>query len=317
GKQIAITLAIHSTQGENMPNGQPNPASDPEGTFNSTLTFLERLPNRRRLKPASSFVKFATQKFYNLVSNLDRDSKLVFMNYGYTSFDPNHKPLELRPEDENFRYQIQMYHHIASSADWTGRDGLEVGSGRGGGAAFITRHFKPRSMTGVDLSDRAVAFCKRHHSAVEGLRFVHGDAEALHFPDESYDIIINVESSLYYPNVENFFQHVVRLLKPNGYFLYADMRYLDEVENWRKQLSNTGLVVLSEEDITHNARHALSLNQEFRRELVQKYAPGFLRKIFSRFGGADGGRLAGDIHTAKKRVYKKFVLQKSKPMPIQ
>jgi SAM-dependent methyltransferase len=299
-----------------MSNGQPNQVPDSEGTFNSAVTFLERLPNKRRSKPVSGLVKFITQMFYNLVSHLDRDSKLVFMNYGYTSFDPHHQPPELRPEDENFRYQIQMYHHIASSADWTGRDGLEVGSGRGGGAAFITRHFKPKSMTGVDLSDRAVAFCKRHHAAVQGLHFLQGDAEALRFPDESYDIIINVESSLYYPNVENFFQHVARLLKPNGYFLYADMRYLDEVENWRRQLRDTGLVVLSEEDITRNAKHALSMNQEFRNELVRKYVPGLLQKVFSRFGGADGGRLAGDSHTSEKRVYKKFVLQKSKPMPI-
>jgi len=300
-----------------MPNGQPNPAPDSQGSFNNTVTFLERLPNKKRLKPVSGLVKFITQMFYNLVSHLDRDAKLVFMNYGYTSFDSHHQPIELRPEDENFRYQIQMYHHIASSADWTGRDGLEVGSGRGGGAAFIARHFKPRSMTGVDLSDRAVAFCNRHHSAVEGLRFVQGDAEALRFPDESYDIIINVESSLYYPNVENFFQHVVRLLKPNGYFLYADMRYLDEVENWHRQLRDTGLVVLSEEDITRNAKHALSMNQEFRNELVKKYVPGLLQKVFSRFGGADGGRLAGDSHTDKKRVYKKFVLQKSRPMSME
>ncbi len=211
------------------------------------------------------------------------------MNYGYMSFDPNYQPPELGPEDENFRYQIQMYHYLASAVDWTDSHALEVGSGRGGGASFITRYFKPKSMTGVDLSDKAVAFCNQHHASVAGLRFVQGDAEALQFPDESFDIIINVESSLYYPNVERFFAHVARLLKPNGHFLYVDMRYYEEVENWHKQLSATGLEMLHEEDITRNARHALSLNQDFRRGLIEKYVPWFLRRVLSRFGGSDGG----------------------------
>lgn len=294
-----------------MQKGQPVMESDTNNTFNNVAVFLERLPNRKPLKPFSGIVKVITQIFYNLISSLDRDKQLIFMNYGYISLDPNYKGLELGPEDENHRYQIQMYHHIAHSVDWSDSHALEVGSGRGGGASYIKRHFKPRSMTGVDLSDKAVAFCNAHHSTVEGLRFVQGDAEALRFADESFDIIINVESSLYYPNVENFFKHVVRLLKPNGHFLYADMRFQDEVAGWRKQLQDTGLELLSEEDITQNARQALSLNQEHRRNLVKKYAPRFLQRIFSRFGGADGGRLTGDSPTDGKRVYKKFVFRKT------
>jgi ubiquinone/menaquinone biosynthesis C-methylase UbiE len=294
-----------------MQKGQPANEPDANNAFNNVAVFLERLPNKKPLKPLSGIVKIITQIFYNLISNLDRDKQIIFMNYGYISLDPNYRGLELGPEDENHRYQIQMYHHIAHSVDWSGSHALEVGSGRGGGASYIKRHFKPRSMTGVDLSDKAVAFCNQYHSTVEGLRFVQGDAEALRFADESFDIIINVESSLYYPNVENFFKHVVRLLKPNGHFLYADMRFQDEVAGWRKQLQATGLELLSEEDITQNARQALSLNQEYRRNLVKKYAPRFLQRIFSRFGGADGGRLTGDSPTDGKRVYKKFVFRKT------
>lgn len=294
-----------------MQNREPANSSSSRNTFNDVATYLERLPNKKRLKALSGFVKIFTQVFYNLISNLDRDKQLVFMNYGYISFDPNHQPPELGPGDENFRYQIQMYHYLASAVDWTDSHALEVGSGRGGGASFITRYFKPKSMTGVDLSDRAVAFCNQHHASVEGLRFVQGDAEALQFPDESFDIIINVESSLYYPNVENFFAHVARLLKPNGHFLYVDMRYYEEVENWHKQLKDMGLEMLHEEDITKNAKHALSLNQEFRKRLIEKYVPRLLQRLFSRFGGSDSGRLAEESPTHGKRVYKKFVFRKN------
>ncbi len=292
-----------------MSNEQTPPVSD--NAFNRFATYLERLPNKQAFKWLSRPVKGITRIFYNAISRFDRGENVTFMDYGYISFDPNYKPLELKPEQENFRYQIQMYHHIASSADWAGKDALEVGSGRGGGAAYIKQQFKPRSMLGVDLSDAAVEFCNRYHASVEGLRFFQGDAENLKFPDKSFDIIINVESSLYYPNVEEFFKHVVRLLRPNGYFLYADMRFQDELENWHKQLKDTGLQLLSEEDITKNAKQALSLNQEYRRKLVEKYAPKFLHRLFSRFGGSDGGRLASASHESGKRLYKKFVFRKN------
>jgi SAM-dependent methyltransferase len=293
-----------------MQNEQPVKRARSRGAFNDAATFVERLPNLKPLKMFRGWVKIYTQLFYNLISSLDTGENLVFLNYGYINFDPHHPQLELHPDHENVRYQIQMYHHIASAVEWTGRDGLEVGSGRGGGASFITRHFKPKSMTGVDLSDKAIAFCNDYHSSVEGLRFVHGDAEALDFPDESFDIIINVESSLYYPNVEKFFQHVARLLKPGGHFLYADMRYFEEVENWKHQLANMELELIHEEDITKNAKHALSLNQEYRKALVEKYAPRFLRRILGRFGGSDGGRLAVDAPVHGERVYMKFVFHK-------
>ena len=279
--------------------------------FNEFAVLLERLPNKKPLKRFSSFVKVLTRIFYNFVSKLDQDRHLIFMNYGYLGSDSyNALPL-LDQGDEDHRYQIQMYYHIARSISWEGMHALEVGSGRGGGASFIKRYFKPASMIGVDLSDEAVAFCKWYHVSVDGLRFIQGDAESLQFPDESFDIILNIESSLYYPNVENFFNQVVRLLKPGGYFLYADMRFHDELEIWHRQLRETGLELLSQEDITQNVRNALTLNQEFRQNLVRKYVPRLLRPIFSRFSGADGGRLGPNSHTPGKRVYKKFVFRKS------
>lgn len=289
---------------------QPLKRASSRGIFNDAATLVERLPNMRPFKMFSGWVKYYTKLFYNLISSFDKGENLVFMNYGYIHLDGHQPALDIPPDSEHVRYQIQMYHRIASAVDWTGRDGLEVGSGRGGGAAFIKRHFQPRSMTGVDLSDKAVAFCRDFHADVEGLRFVQGDAEELQFPDESFDIIINVESSLYYPNVEKFYEHVVRMLRPGGYFLYADMRYIEEVEKWKQQLADTGLHLLHEEDITKNAKHALALNQEYRQSLVKKYVPSPFRGIFSRFGGADGGRLAEGIPLHGERVYMNFVFRK-------
>src|SRR3546814_7009494 len=107
--------------------------------------------------------------------------------------------IDLLPGDEPDRYSIQLYHQTAAALDWTGLDGLEVGCGRGGGASYVARYLKPRSLVGLDIADRAIEFCRRRHAA-PGLSFVSGDAQKLPFPDESFDVVLNVESSGSYPD---------------------------------------------------------------------------------------------------------------------
>ena len=50
-------------------------------------------------------------------------------------------------------------------------------------ASFVKRYHNPKSMTGVDFAKKAVRFCQNHYD-VDGLSFVHGDAENVPFGDE-------------------------------------------------------------------------------------------------------------------------------------
>jgi ubiquinone/menaquinone biosynthesis C-methylase UbiE len=250
-----------------------------------------------------------TRISYEYISIFDKDINVLFMNYGYADLDPGAVPLELNPEDEKHRYQAQLYHHVAGSISWSGLDALEVSSGRGGGANYIRRHFNSTSFIGVDLSTEAVNFCNRYYS-VEGLSFTQANAESLHFPDNAFDVVINLEASLYYPAIERFFSHVVRILKPGGHFLYADMRYVDEIDLWRVQLKNTGLELLREEDITRNVVRALALDQARKKDLADRYIPRVLRRTFYHFGGISGDGLARGDPKVGERLYLFFVFQK-------
>jgi ubiquinone/menaquinone biosynthesis C-methylase UbiE len=256
-----------------------------------------------------TLTKTVTRVFYNLVSYFDRDVHLTFMNYGYIDLPGEHKYLDLTPAEEKHRYQVRLYHRIASAVDWSGKAALEIGSGRGGGAAFVMRNLKPKSLTGIDFSEKAIRFCKKYYSHIEGLEFVHGDAESLDFPDGSFDIVLNVESSLYYPNVPAFLQSVFRVLKPDGDFLYADIRYFEELPAWRQQIRRAGFEFVSEEDITQNTRTALALDQEHRRILIDKYVPKFLHPPFNKFAGTKA-RLSQGVPKPGERVYMNFVLKK-------
>ena len=251
-----------------------------------------------------------TRLQYEFISTLNLKKDVLFMNFGYTAHHQGTDPILLNEEEEIHRYPMQLYHHVAKHIDWKNADALEVSSGRGGGAHFIVRQFKPKSYTGVDFSSRAVEFCRQQYSHLNELKFQHGNAEALAFPDNSFDVVVNVEASLYYPNITKFFEHVKRVLKPNGYFLYTDLRYEEKVAIWHAQLKSMGLKLIKEEDITENVLKAMELDRERRIELVNTYIPRLLRKQFLHFAG-----LASDSSNAlphlDNRRYWYFVLQKA------
>lgn len=246
---------------------------------------------------------------YEFISALNLKRDVLFMNFGYTAHHQGNTPIPLAPEDEIHRYPMQLYHHVAKHIDWENVEALEVSSGRGGGAHFIMNHFKPKSYTGVDFSTRAIEFCRSNYN-IEGLKFNHGNAEALTFPDNSFDVVLNVEASLYYPNITKFFEHVKRVLKPNGYFLYTDLRYEEKLEIWHAQLKNMGLKLVKEEDITDNVLKAMELDRERRMQLVDKYVPAILRKQFYHFAGLTPNAPNALPHLDNRR-YWYFVLQKA------
>ncbi len=254
--------------------------------------------------------RFLTRLHYNFLSHIDRRSEILCLNYGYHDAAYLSSPLDLPPELRSHRYQMQLYHHIASAVQWTGLDALEVGSGRGGGAAYLATQFAPRSFVGMDLAPNATEFCRRYYS-VPGLSFEHGNAERLPFPSQVFDILLNVESALDYPRVERFYSEVRRVLKPGGYFLYADIRYWEEMPIWRQQLQDQGLIPVSEEDITPQVRQALELDYDRKLRLVAAHVPWLLRAHAGDFAGLTGAGLYQDRPEYGKRIYLNFVFRKA------
>jgi ubiquinone/menaquinone biosynthesis C-methylase UbiE len=256
-------------------------------------------PNMRR---------FFEKSMYQMWSALDKEAVMVYMNFGYADLDPDAQELELRAEDEMNRYCIQLYQHVAGAIDLKGLDVLEVGCGRGGGASYIMRYLKPTSMIGVDISDKAIAFCKRYHS-VEGLCFLRGDAESLPFEDNTFDAVINIESSHCYGSMERFLAEVYRVLRPQGYFLLSDHYSPERSETLQQQLSNSCLEVLKEARINANVLKALDLDHERKLRLIENKVPSLLKKPFQEFAGLRGTEPYEVLRTGA-REYRSFILRK-------
>ena len=138
---------------------------------------------------APSTKRWFWRTWYNIFAKKSFNSDFSFMNYGYAEdgFSPT-----LNKEDENERYPIHLYHHTATQVEVGGKELLEIGSGRGGGASYVARYLRPKSIRGIDISSTAIELSSKTHNA-ENLSFSKGDSEDLPFSESCYDIILNVE----------------------------------------------------------------------------------------------------------------------------
>jgi ubiquinone/menaquinone biosynthesis C-methylase UbiE len=253
-----------------------------------------------------SFHVWMFRVWYWYINRIDKDGAILFMNYGYHDTD---QLIRLDAHDESNRYSVQLYHRLASNVDITNKNICEIGCGRGGGLEYITRLFSPASAIGIDLDKTAVAFSNRYH-AVKGLSFLQGDAQKIIFDNSSFDVVINLESSHRYPDMNLFLKEVYRILRPDGYFLFADFRYDFEIPILQEQLQSSGLTIMKEEIINRQVVHALKLDDDRRRKLVVELTPLFLHKAALNFAGVIGSETFNRFKSGEY-VYFNYILKKN------
>src|SRR5262245_18624993 len=242
--------------------------------------------------------------WYQFLAVRYRDPRWTFMNYGYRSPEVPAPPLD--PADEPDRSCIQLYDVVARGAPLAGRDVLEVGCGRGGGAAYVARAPGPRRVVAVDLSPRAIALCRRRFHQ-PNLSFEVGDAERLPFPDGAFDAILNVESSHCYGRFDRFLREVRRVLRPGGHFLYADFRPDAEIVGWRAALQAAGFAIAAERDLRPGVVAALDADDAQKRVMIESLVDRPLLGIFREFAALRGTILHGELRRGEIG-YRAFVL---------
>lgn len=230
---------------------------------------------------------------YPLMTRLMRGKRsqfeILFLGPGYEEDPPMAIPLH--ESDEPDRYPIQFYHSLALDGELAGKDVLEVSCGHGGGASYLVRTFNPARYTGLDLNPVGVAFCRDRHK-LPGLDFVQGDAQELPFSDGTFDVVLNLEASHSYPNFPIFLSEVARVLKPNGRFLYADLRLHNEVSQWESELRECSLQTLSHKEVNAEIVRGYEKNSGRRKEQIQHYMrflPRWARSATGDFAGVEGG----------------------------
>ncbi|MDT5078471.1 MAG: hypothetical protein QOJ80_3108 [Mycobacterium sp.] len=252
---------------------------------------LQRTPTESlidRLNRNPILLKLLNLRFkygYRLLSRLLSRDDVLFLNYGYEEDPP--MALPLATSDEPDRYPIQLYHRTATQVELAGKEVLEVSCGHGGGASYLMRTLQPTSYTGLDLNTVGIAFCRKRHD-LRGLDFVEGNAEGLPFPDQSFDAVLNVEAAINYQSVPRFFAEVERVLRPGGHFLYADIRYADEIAAWETELANIPMTLISGHVINAEVMRGLERNR-FLDQLTRRLPNiAFVRGIANDYAGGPG-----------------------------
>ncbi|HXH76491.1 MAG TPA: bifunctional 2-polyprenyl-6-hydroxyphenol methylase/3-demethylubiquinol 3-O-methyltransferase UbiG [Bacteriovoracaceae bacterium] len=125
-----------------------------------------------------------------------------------------------------------------------GHDVLDVGCGGG----FLTNDFAKRhfNVTGVDISPESIKTASAHdvtHSA----KYIVADAYSLPFPDESFDIVTNMDFLEHVDNPAAVIQECSRVLKKDGLFLFHTFN--------RNQWSNLLVIKMVEKFIRNTPKN--------------------------------------------------------------
>jgi len=109
-------------------------------------------------------------------------------------------------------------------------DLLDCGCGTGPMLTLLHQKYPDKHYTGIDLTPKMIEVAKKKN--LEGVKFVVGDCENLPFAANSFDAVICCESFHHYPNPQDFFDSVYRVLRPNGRLILRDMTMATAFGRW-------------------------------------------------------------------------------------
>jgi len=178
---------------------------------------------------------------------------------------------------------------------------------------------KPRSLTGIDLTPRAVEFTKQRFQLFGyESRLEVGDAENLPFPDNSFDLIYSWGVLHHSPDTPRAIEQVQRVLRPGGTARIMIYHYFSVVGYmlWVRYGPMSGKPFRSLADIYANhlespGTKAYTVKQT--REMCRKFTHSNIR-VAQSFGdllqGAVGQRHRGLILTTTKALWPRWFIKR-------
>jgi tocopherol O-methyltransferase len=157
------------------------------------------------------------QQFYDRSSQLWEEIWGEHMHHGYYGRAGTYKI-------DRYQAQIELIEELLIWAKVTQAEQiLDVGCGIGGSTLYLANKFKANAC-GITLSPvqatRATARAKEANWQ-QAIEFQVADAQAMPFPDNSFDLVWSLESGEHMPDKTKFLQECYRVLKPNGTLILA------------------------------------------------------------------------------------------------
>ena len=125
-------------------------------------------------------------------------------------------------------------------------DVLDVGSGPGTLAVALAARLPAARVVGIDVTRSMVDAARRAAALselVDRVTFVHGDASAMPFPAESFDLVVSTLSLHHWREPVGVFAEIRRTLRPGATALLYDPRVVAYSRRELHRLAAPGLVV--------------------------------------------------------------------------
>ncbi len=246
---------------------------------------------------------YLLKKWYDIISTLDKNADLTYINFGFKSVNKKHSDVP-----DHLKHQLAMYQHVIHGTVLRNKKIVEIGSGRGGGAYFITQHYHPQIYIGLDFSSKAINFCQTRLS-LKNLQFMVGDAQKVPLENEIADIVINIESAQLYNNIFKFIDEVYRIMRPQGFFLIAFNYPKHKFPGVLSYFKKKKFLIIKKENITKQVLAAMKSDETTKKQLIEKKVPYVLRSGFKAFVGVEGSS-SYELMKSGKVQYIFFKLQK-------
>jgi len=244
--------------------------------------------------------RYLWKKWYNFIAKHDSNDLLTAMNYGYIDDQDS--------VDKACPPQLNLYEHVVDNVVLHKKRVLEVGSGRGAGASYLTNKYNPLAYIALDM---AFIASKKSDELTDNhcLHAASGDALAIPVRQSSIDVILNIESSHCYSNLEKFISEVSRALKQGGYFCYCDLMPIKNKDRLLDYFNKHNLKVRKTHNITPQVLKSLAYDSGQHSDLIKKHVPWYLQKTVSEFAGIKGTAVY-NLFDSGKFVYYSFQVEK-------
>lgn len=208
-------------------------------------------------------IEFYSQTAQNLNSSiLGRFTQ--FLNFGYVSNENTQYAVKDIHEGAMNKNSIKLFLEVVSNVDCNKKKIIDIGCGRGGNISLLNNYYKPELIVGVDLCWENIRFCNKKKS--KNTFCCVADAENIPFRENSFDIVINIESSLHYQDLFRFYRNVHRILCEGGYFLYTDFYPTKKFHEIEAYFNLLGFEIIRNQNITSNVMLSIKSWDEERKK---------------------------------------------------
>jgi len=245
----------------------------------------------------------ALQRLYDSIAW--RSPGLAFLNFGFADAAESKTDGGLAELELLCR---RLYEVVLGPVPNEGR-ALEIGCGRGGGAAHLLEGRPALSYLGLDLSREHVLACRRRFSSDTRAQFAVADAARLPVSDGRFEIAMSIEACHHFEHLDAFCSEVRRVLRPAGWLLLAGIWQAGQDST--AVFDDNGLRVVERADITANVVASLARTSAVRQELVESLdLPQRFQPFLMSWAGVRGSGSYEELASGE-RLYLRYRLQRS------